>query len=342
MDLSVSIVIPSRNVDYLLEKCVQKIRLLYPDVKIVLVIDDILSEDYKKFDENVFILKSEKFTMSAKRNQGVKFVDTKYIALIDSDAFPDENWLENAFLFLENNREYSAVTGCQMNYPDDLFTQKCLRLLRFSPLFSHDEWFKVIDLDTKETDCSEFMTSNVVIRRETYEKLNGMREDLYLAEDNEFSQRMSQNGYKIRFIPNVKVFHREAKTYSFLRKFYSIAVYYSNCFVNNVKIKNKRQTISQFLPALAALFYLFFIGLNIFVLKSENLADFLIILPFLILLLLIYNAVVITKKLPKYRILAIAYIFYVSLLFCLLWVVGTLVGLFPKNIYDVQKGYKHY
>lgn len=342
MDLSVSVIIPSRNVDYLLEECVQKIRLLYPNVKIVLIIDDILQDDYKKFDSNVFILKSEEYTMSAKRNLGVDFVDTKYIALIDSDAFPDENWLENALAFLENNQGYSAVTGCQMNYPDDLLTQKCLRFLRFSPLFSHDEWFKVIDLDTKETDCSEFMTSNVVIRRETYKTLNGMRADLYLAEDNEFSQRMFQSGYKIRFMPNVKVFHREANTYAFLRKFYSISVYYSNCFVNNIKIKNKMQTFAQFLPALVSLLYFFFIVANIFVLRSEFLTDFLIILPFLILLLLIYNAVIITKKLSQYRILGIVYICIVSMLFCLSWVVGTFVGLFPKSIYDVKKGYKHY
>ena len=342
LGLSVSIIIPSRNVDYLLVNCIEKIRALYPDVKIVLILDEILPDDYKKFDTNVHLLKSQKYTMSAKRNQGVDFVDTKYIALIDSDAFPDENWLETSIDFLENHNDYSAVTGCQMNYPNDSFTQKCLRLLRFSPLFSHQEWFKIINLNTKETDCSEFMTSNVVITRETYKKLNGMCEDFYLAEDNEFSQRMFENGYKIRFIPNVRVFHREAKTYSFLRKFFAISNYYAKCFANGIKIKNNAQTLSQFMPFAAICFYLLLVILQFTVLKSQFLANLLLILPIASLLLLIYNAVIITKKLENKRLHGIIYLFFVSILFCIVWVWGTFTGLCFKGFYDVKNGYKHY
>lgn len=342
LDLSVSIIIPSRNVDYLLHICIEKIRLLYPDVKIVLVLDEILPEDYEKFDKNVQILKSKKYTMSAKRNQGVDFVDTKYIALIDSDAFPDENWLEIAINFLENNKDYSAVTGCQMNWPDDSFAQKCLRLLRFSPLFSHQEWFKIIDCNTNETDCSEFMTSNVIITRETYKKLNGMCEDFYLAEDNEFSQRMFQNGYKIRFIPNVRVFHREAKAFSFLRKFFAISNYYGKCFVKGIKIKNNAQTLSQFMPFIGSCFYLLLLILQFLVFKSQFLMNLLVIFPIACLLLLIYNAIIITKNLEKQRIQAIIYLFFISILFCFVWVFGTFIGLCFKNFYNNKNGYKHY
>lgn len=342
MDLSVSIVIPSRNVDYLLDNCIEKIRQLYPQVKIVLVLDNVSREDYKRYDENVLILKSEKFTMSAKRNQGVAVVDTKYTAFIDSDAFPDKNWLEISVDYLEKNSEYAAVTGCQMNYPDDSFFQKCLRLLRFSPLFSHEEWFKVVNTETEETDCSEFMTSNVILRRETYLKLKGMKEDIYLAEDNEFSSRMYENGYKIRFNPKVRVFHREATTYPFLRKFYTMAFYYTNCFVNGVRVKTVKQNCLQMLPLLGVVFYFMLIILDCFVFRTDFLDYFIFILPPIILLLLIYNAVIIVKKMRKQRLMAIFYLVYVSILFCFLWVLGTLIGLFPKKLYDVKKGYKHY
>ena len=342
LGLSVSIIIPSRNVDYLVDNCIEKIRALYPDVKIVLILDEILPDDYKKFDTNVHLLKSQKYTMSAKRNQGVDFVDTKYIALIDSDAFPDKNWLEFSINFLETHSDYSAVTGCQMNYPNDSFTQKCLRLLRFSPLFSYNEWFKIIDLNSKESDCSEFMTSNVIIKRETYKKLNGMREDFYLAEDNEFSDRMFKNGHKIRFIPNVKVFHREAKTFPFLRKFFVISNYYAKCFVNGIKIKNNKQILAQFMPFIGCCIYLFIVILQLLVFKSQFLMNLLITLPIACLLLLIYNTVIITKTYKKQRLQAIAYLFFVSILFCAVWVFGTFTGLCLKNFYNTQNGYKHY
>ena len=342
LDVLVSIIIPARNNDYFLRNCIEKIRLLYTDVKIVLILDKIFPEDYEFFDKNVYILKSEKYTMSAKRNQGVDFVDTKYVALIDSDAYPDKNWLESSVDFLENHKDYSAVTGCQMNYPDDSFSQKCLRLLRFSPLFSHQEWFKIIDFNTKETDCSEFMTSNVIIARETYQKLNGMSENFYLAEDNEFSQRMFKNGYKIRFVPNIRVFHREAKISAFLRKYFTVANYYAKCFVKGIKIKNGKQTLQQFIPFIAVCFYLLLLILQILVIKSQILTNILVGLPIVALLLLIYNAIIITKNFGKQRLLGILYLFFVSIAFSVIWVSGTFMGFCFQNFYDVKNGYKHY
>ena len=37
----VSIIIPSRDIDYLLENCLEEIRKLYKDIKIILVLDEI-------------------------------------------------------------------------------------------------------------------------------------------------------------------------------------------------------------------------------------------------------------------------------------------------------------
>ena len=53
-----TIVIPARKVDDLLIECVGKTRELYPVVKMVLVLDDLPTENI--FDENVVVLKSEK------------------------------------------------------------------------------------------------------------------------------------------------------------------------------------------------------------------------------------------------------------------------------------------
>lgn len=338
----ISVIIPSRNVDYLLENSIEKMRQLYPTVKIYLILDVILPEDYKKFDENIILLKSDKYTMSAKRNQGVKLADKKYIALIDSDAYPDKNWLEIGIDFLEKNPKYSAATGCQMNYPNDSFEQKCLRLLRFSPLFSQKEWLKIIELNTVDTDCEEFMTSNVIIKRDTYLALNGMNEDFYLAEDNEFSNRMFQNGYKIRFIANMKVFHREAETYPFLRKFYAISTYYAKCFVRKIRLKNNSQTFAQFLPFIGSIFYLALLFVQIFIFQSKFALNMLIILPIFIFLALLWNSYVMAKKLGKDWLKGTIFLIFVSILFCFVWVVGTATGLVKIPLYDERNGYKHY
>ena len=217
---SVSIIIPSRNADYLLKECIEKIRELYNEVHIVLVLDEIGENSLGGGEKNITVLKSTNPNMSAKRNQGVYSCKTEYIAFLDSDAYPCRNQLETGVAFLEENQSYSAVTGCQYNPPSDKFEQICLRLVRFSPLFTHKEWLSVTDRNVHPYDCEVLMTSNVIMRRFDYIKINGMNENIYLAEDSEFSWRLIKNGYRIRFIPQVSVFHHECTLYPFLRKVY--------------------------------------------------------------------------------------------------------------------------
>lgn len=338
----VSIIIPARKIDYLLENSIAEIRKQYPLIKIYLILDTISADDYKKTDKSIYLLKAEKYTMSAKRNQAVKVASSKYAALIDSDAYPDSNWLETGINFLEEHAEYSAVTGCQLNNPNDSFYQKCLRLLRFSPLFSHKEWQKIIDFDTEDTDCEEFMTSNVIINRDTYLALNGMNEDIYLAEDNEFSSRMNQSGYKIRFISKMRVFHRESETIPFLLKFLSISKYYAKCFVTKQNLKSNSKTFSQFLPFIAGILYLILFGVQVFWVKLPILCSILLFLPILVFVLLLWNSCTIARKLKNNYFKGVVFLFFVSILFCFVWVLGTALGLINLKYLDETKYYKHY
>ena len=260
---NITIIIPARKIDYLLEEFIKNIRNLYKEVKIILVLDEY--DDNETGFNKVKILKSDNINMSAKRNKGVYASDTKYTAFIDSDAYPCENWLEEGIKFLECNNDYTAVTGNQILPDNSSFMQKYLRQVRFNHLFCHDEWGKVIDTNASEQDISEFMTSNAIIRRKDYIDLKGMNENIYLAEDNEFSLRLIKNGYKIRFIPKVKVYHHECCFYPFMRKIYSMGYYYSNMFIKGKRVKPLKQTIEQFLPLYGIILFILLIMLFIYI-----------------------------------------------------------------------------
>lgn len=91
INTQISIIIPSRNIDFLLEHSIEKIRQLYPNVKIILVLDDDSKKHIYSNDKNISVIKSDNYNMSAKRNAGVDLANTEYIAFIDSDAYPKEN-----------------------------------------------------------------------------------------------------------------------------------------------------------------------------------------------------------------------------------------------------------
>lgn len=334
-----SIIIPARTIDYLLEECIQKVRELYKSIQIVIIIDEIDNEKLCKYTNNIKIIKAENPNMSAKRNLGAKHTNTKYIAFIDSDSYPKEGWLEKGISFLEKNSDYSVVTGNQLNPVNDNFEQKCLRLIRFAPLFTNKEWCKVIDQNVEECDCTEFMTSNGIMRSKDYFELDGMNENIYLAEDNEFSKRLIDNNYKIRFIPNVCIYHHECTLVPYLRKIYAMSYYYSNTFIKGKPIKPLKETTKQYMPLVGIILFAFLYGIFI-IIKINTLSLF--ILPLIIIGILLIESYKTSLKLKKEKIKAFIFIFIVFCLFCLIWVIGTLFGTIDFPIKDIRNYYKHY
>lgn len=331
----VSIIIPSRNIDYLLELCISKIRELYKHVQVILVLDEI-NKEIK--DNNIKILKSDNPNMSAKRNLGVKNTDTKYIAFIDSDAYPNVCWLENGINFLEKNENYFATTGCQLSPPDDNFEQQCLRSIRYNQLFTHKEWCVINDTETEEQDCSIFTTANVIIKKESYDKLGGMNENIFLAEDNEFANRSRKSGLKTRFIPTSSIFHRECTLYPYFRKLFTACYYYANNAIKGKLIKPLKETIQQILP----LFGIIIFFTLWFVFQFLRISTYpLLILPLLIATLILKESINESKRFKTQKYKAILMIFFYACIYCLTVLIGTLFGLLNVPIKGIRSNYKH-
>lgn len=336
---NVSIIIPSRTIDFLLENCVAQIRKLYNSVKIILILDEYEENNCFSNKENIVIYKSVNRNMSAKRNLGVKMADTKYIAFIDSDAYPSSNWMQEAVGFLEENQNYSAVTGFWYTFPDDNLEQKCLRLLRFCPLFTHSEWQIIIDSEAKAQDCTMMPTSDVIMRKVDYDKIGGMNEEIFLAEDNDLSERVVKNGGKIRYIPEVSIYHRESKFYPYFKKLYCMNYYYANMFLKGKSVKSLNQITQQFAPVAGIFFFIAFW----FVLLSLNINPYpLLIFPLIVLSILAYQSVKMAKKLETNRLKGMFLLFIHSCIFCAVCVIGTIFGLinFPEK--DIKNYYRQY
>ncbi len=335
----ISIIIPSRTQDYILNDCIREIRKIYTTVKIFVILDEI---NETKYDENVILIKSENRNMSAKRNLGVKLADTKYIAFLDSDAYPLNNgkWLEKSIEFLENNENYAAVTGPQLNPPSDTYIQKCIRYIRFSRLLTHENLDVIADRNPKEHDNSgEFVSANLIMRKDVYNKLNGMDENIYLAEDNEFSTRLDKRGYKVRFLPEVTVYHSESKLYPFLRKTWCMSYYYANMFVRGKLVKDLNDILLGFFP-LAGIFIFVFLVLLFLYLNINYIP--LITIPLVILMIILIESFNISKKLESGKKYEIPLIFTIFCLYLSVWVIGSLAGFLFIPCKKVQDLYKHY
>ena len=91
------------------KKCIQNIRKNYRSIKIIIS----LNKNVKKNnDKNLKIIVSKFKGIGKKRNIAVDKSKTKYIAFLDSDAFPEKNWIESSFKYLKKKNVGIVWSPC--------------------------------------------------------------------------------------------------------------------------------------------------------------------------------------------------------------------------------------
>jgi len=219
MDASVVIIIPSRKVDELLSLCLKKTRLIYKNIPIIAVLDDISEANAILHYGNLTVLHQDG-TIAKKRNAAADISQTKYLAFLDSDAYPKENWLEELIKFLESSQQYAAAVPMQINAEDDSFLQQCIRNLKRSPLTCHRDIIAQNNPKAKDTDVKLAVTTGIVINRQYFFQVSKLDESFVIQEDWDISKKFLSNRFKLRFIRNSVICHRERTFLFFVKRLY--------------------------------------------------------------------------------------------------------------------------
>lgn len=271
-----SIIIPVRNFNSYLEKCINTILKISKKIEIIIVYDEEefetkFSSKYKHHSNNIIkILKSEKSTISSKRNQAAKITSKKYLAFIDSDAYPSIDWIIKANTILENNKEIYCVGGPNISPNNQIYSKTAVGYAQKSFLVS-GKWNY-----HKKTQISKFVkhipSCNMIVRSDIYAKFNGMNENIYTGEDLDFCTKINDNSKRIYFDCKVIVYHfdRSIKNFIFQKLFRGSAV------AENYKKQNILSNMYLFMPSLF-LFYNIIGFLNIILNINQDLNYFFIL-----------------------------------------------------------------
>ena len=102
----VNIIIPAVKVDEEVLKCLQEInKIKYKNFFVTLVLDLVPSKKLPKLKYKINKIVSGKINMSKKRNIAAKKFKSKFLAFIDSDAYPNKNWLKIAAKYLKKKKQ---------------------------------------------------------------------------------------------------------------------------------------------------------------------------------------------------------------------------------------------
>ncbi len=213
-----SVVIPAHNASRTITECLEALaaQTVAPECFEIIVVDDGSTDGTAEVARTWFarhphlsgvVLTQPKATTAAARNRGVEQARAPLILFTDADCAPAPNWItamQAAFADPE-------VVGAKGTYR----TRQSALVARFVQAEYEDKY----DLLATQPRIDFIDTYSAAYRRDVFLANDGFDEVFPYLEDQEFSFRLAQRGYKLVFQPAAVVYHRHAPTVrSYFRK----------------------------------------------------------------------------------------------------------------------------
>lgn len=203
---SVSVIIPVKDRAEELQRCLQSLAGLdYPAGKLeVIVVDDGSSDSSpdvaQRFAARLLFSGGVGEGPAAARNIGAAEANSEILAFIDSDCTASAGWLKELTPSFSDH-EVAAVGG----WVDGLHSA--------APLDRYEAVMSSLTLGTRErsgrggNDTFYLPSCNLLVRRDAFLKEGGFDSELHVGEDVDLTWRLRDEGNKIVYIPQGKVFH---------------------------------------------------------------------------------------------------------------------------------------
>lgn len=227
MNANLSIIIVSCNTQLLLEKALNSIKKSGDPFKKLLIVFDNGSKDgtqemiKKKFPWVVYLRSETNLGFSKAVNRAAQQAQGDYLLLLNSDARLQEDSIQKAVEWMEQNPR-CAVCGAQLlnedgtlqnsiaNFPTlltELANKSILRRL-FPKKFPGKEY-----QSGRPQAVESVIGAFFLIRKTIWDELGGFDERyFFFFEETDFCLRATQRGYLVYYLPQVKVWHGQGKT----------------------------------------------------------------------------------------------------------------------------------
>lgn len=202
--LYISVVVPAHNAADTLQLCLDALaNQEYPPSRYeVIVIDDGSTDHTAAIAQaaSVRVIRQANTGAAAARNAGASAAQGDLLLFTDADCAPVAGWMAALAAAFEDNR----VAGAKGTY----LTQQREIVPRFTQLEYEDRYDRMAD-----TDTIDFIdTYSAAYRRDVFFANHGFDPSIMKVEDQEFSFRLAEKGYRLVFTPGAVVYHRHNPT----------------------------------------------------------------------------------------------------------------------------------
>ncbi len=211
----VSLIVACREIDAYTRECIEKcLNLNYKNFEILLLPD---KEPNKRELQNIKskkirVMPTGKVKPGEKRNIAMKKAKGEIYAFIDSDAYPEKNWLKKAVKYFSDS-SIGIVGGPNLTPPHDNFKQKISGMLLANWLCAGPR-ASIRYRIAKRQFTPELPTCNLLVRRDAAKKFNlKFRPELLTEEDSKFCFDMAKHGRKVLYVPDAIVYHHRREAF---------------------------------------------------------------------------------------------------------------------------------
>ena len=196
------------------KKCITEIRKQYKKIKIIVCLNKISTKI--KSDKNLKFVVTKTKSIAQKRNIAVNLCRSKYLAFLDSDAYPAKNWIESTYKFLKKNKNL-IIAGPHMDPPKQTKTEKIIGLIKKSSLITMKPKLQKNNCE-KEHYVSFFPSVNWIFPKKIFNLMGQMDGKLLRNEDWDFIYRMRKKKFKLFYSPKTLVYHENSNISHFIKK----------------------------------------------------------------------------------------------------------------------------
>ncbi|MHB1343935.1 MAG: mycofactocin biosynthesis glycosyltransferase MftF [Thermoleophilia bacterium] len=203
---SISVIVPTKDRAAELEDCLVALFAVdYPRERLeVVVVDDGSRDDTAEVARRhpcTYLANDRNRGQSYSRNVGARAASGEILAFIDSDCVASPEWLRELVPFF-SWPALAAVGGLVTGYYDES------RLDRYEQVASSLNMGDRLILMADDRSMSYVPTCNLLVRREAYLELGGLREELRVGEDVDFCWRLRAAGWRLVYSPTGAVGHK--------------------------------------------------------------------------------------------------------------------------------------
>lgn len=222
----ISIIIPVRNGQRSLARCLESIKgQTYPANRYEIIISDGMSTDdtvkiAQKYGART--VKNAKLTVGPGRNEGFNVAIGELVVFSDDDCVMDKDWLLNSVRYF-NDRQVGGLSGPTITQNDGGYLGEAIGLVfemaAGTGVSAHRSEIKQAE------EVEDIPGCNAFYRRDVLEKIFPIDEGLITAEDVEMNYLVRETGFKLLYVPDVKLWHcRRQNIAGFSKQMYRFAV----------------------------------------------------------------------------------------------------------------------